>query len=309
MRILCLGAGAIGGYFGGRMAEVGADLTFLVREDRQRFLVENGLRIESPFGDFSGPVNTVTKAEVTGAFDLVLLTCKAYDLPSAMEAIVPAVGKGTAILPLLNGIAHIGMLNEKFGRVHVLGGVAKIGVTLTPEGVIKHLNDWRYITFGEQDGALSARVLALKAVFDKTSVLAAAVPNIMQVMWEKIVHLSTIAGMTSTMRASVGEIARTRYGASLMIEFLECNAAIAREEGFTPSDKFMTEYRTLFSDPQSKYTASLLRDIERGNAIETEHIIGFMLDRANAHKVDSSLHRIVFTHLQSYEQRRAANRL
>jgi 2-dehydropantoate 2-reductase len=309
MRILCLGAGAIGGYFGGRLVEAGADVTFLVREHRQKILAENGLRIESPFGDFAGPVNAVTKAEVTGAFDLVLLTCKAYDLSLAMEAIVPAVGKGTAILPLLNGIAHIDLLNEKFGRAHVLGGVAKIGVTLTPEGVIKHLNDWRYITFGEQDGTLSPRVLALKAVFDKTSVDAAAVPNIMQIMWEKIVHLSTIAGMTSTMRASVGEIARTRCGASLMLEFLERNAAIAREEGFTPSDKFMAEYRALFSDPQSKYTASLLRDIERGNAIEAEHIIGFMLDKANAYKVDSTLHRIVYTHLQSYEQRRAANRL
>ena len=309
MRILCLGAGAIGGYFGGRLVEAGANVTFLVREHRQKNLVENGLRIESPFGDFAGPVNAITQAEVTGAFDLVLLTCKAYDLPVAMEAIVPAVGNGTAILPLLNGIVHIDFLNEKFGRAHVLGGVAKIGATLTPEGVIKHLNDWRYISFGEQDGTLSPRVLAFKAMFDKSSVAAAAVPNIMQIMWEKIVHLSTIAGMTSTMRASVGEIARTRFGASLMLEFLERNVAIAREEGFGPSDKFIAEYRTLFSDPLSKYTASLLRDIEHGNAIEANHIIGFMLDKANAHKVDATLHRIVYTHLQSYEQRRAANRL
>jgi len=309
MRILCLGAGAIGGYFGGRLVEAGADVTFLVRERRQKTLAERGLRIESPFGDFVGPVNAITEAEVTGAFDLVLLTCKAYDLPSAMETITPAVGSGTAILPLLNGLAHIDLLNEKFGRAQVLGGVAKIAATLTPDGVIKHLNDWRYITFGEQDGAMSTRVLALQAAFDTTSVEATAVANIMQIMWEKIVHLATIAGMTCTMRASVGEIALTRYGASLMVEFLERNAAIAREEGFAPPDKFMAEYRTLFSDVRSKYTASMLRDIERGNAIEADHIIGFMLDKADKHKIDPTLHRIVYTHLQSYEQRRAAGRL
>jgi 2-dehydropantoate 2-reductase len=309
MRILCLGAGAIGGYFGGRLTEAGADVTFLVREGRQKVLAEHGLRVESPFGDFTGPVKAITRADIRGDFDLVLLTCKAYDLPSAMETIVPAVGKGTAILPLLNGLAHIELLSEKFGRAQVLGGVAKIAATLTPDGIIKHLNDWRYITFGEQDGTLSARVLALKVAFDKTSVVAAAVPNITQIMWEKIVHLATIAGMTCAMRASVGEIASTRDGASLMVEFLERNAAIARAEGFGPSDKFMAEYRTLFSDAQSKYTASMLRDIERGNAIEADHIIGFMLGKAYTHKIDAALHRIIYTHLQSYEQRRAANRL
>jgi len=308
MRILCLGAGAIGGYFGGRLVEAGGDVTFLVREGRKKALTENGLRIESSFGDFVSPVNVVTMEEITGDYDVVLLTCKAYDLPSAMQTIAPAVGSGTAILPLLNGLAHIDLLNEKFGRTRVLGGVAKIAATLTPDGVIKHLNDWRYITFGEQDGAMSPRVLALKAAFDKTSVVATAVPNIMQVMWEKIVHLATIAGMTCTMRASVGEIARTQHGASLMVEFLGRNAAIAREEGFAPSDKFMAEYKILFSDVQSKYTASMLRDIERCNAIEADHIIGFMLDKANKHNIDPTLHRFAYTHLQSYEQRRAANR-
>ena len=309
MRILCLGAGAIGGYFGGRLIEAGADVTFVVREQRRKYLAEHGLRLESPFGDFATPVKAITKTEISSTFDVILLTCKAYDLPSAMETIAAAVGSDTAILPLLNGVAHIDILNAKYGRACVLGGVAKIAVTLTPEGIIKHLNDWRYITFGEQDGTLSPRIMALKAVFDKTSVVAAAVPNIMQIMWEKIVHLSTIAGMTCTMRASVGEIARTRDGASLMIEFLELNAEIARGEGFPPSDKFMEEYRRLFSDTKSTYTASMLRDIERKGSIEADHIIGFMLDRAQAHKINPTLHRIVFVHLQSYEQRRATNRL
>src|SRR6185437_2133185 len=186
MRILSLGAGAIGGYFGGRLIEAGADVTFLVREQRRKLLAERGLQIESKFGNFSSAVKAITQQEIDNQFDIVLLTCKAYDLPSAIDSIAPAVGAQTAVLPLLNGIAHIDILSAKFGRDRVLGGVAKIAATLTPDGVIKHLNDWRYITFGEQNGELTPRVQVLKKAFDKSSVVAAAVPNIIQIMWEKL---------------------------------------------------------------------------------------------------------------------------
>ena len=304
MRILCLGAGAVGGYFGGRLVESGADVTFLVREQARKDLAERGLRIESKFGNFSGPVKVVTRAEIVDTFDVVLLTCKAYDLSSAIETISAAVGDGTVVLPLLNGVAHIDVLNERFGRERVLGGVAKIAVTLTRDRGIKHLNDWHYITFGEQGGELSPRVLALKAAFDKTSVVARAVPNIMQIMWEKIVHLATVAGMTCTMRASVGEIARTQDGVALMLEFLERNVQIASRAGYAPSNEFIAEYRQLFADKTSAYTSSMLRDIERQGPIEADHIIGYVLSRAKIFQIDATLHRVVYTHLQSYEQRR-----
>lgn len=309
MRILCLGAGAIGGYFCGRLFESGADVTFLVREPRRKNLAEHGLRIESQLGNFTGPVQTVSAAELRGPFDLIVLTCKAYDLTDAMDAIAPAVGPGTVILPLLNGVAHIELLNARFGRDKVFGGLAKIAVTMAPDGTIKHLNDWRFITFGEQDGTSSARALALKAAFDKTSVAASLVPDIMQKMWEKLVHLATVAGMTGSMRANLGEIARTRYGIGLMTAFLERNVAIATAEGFAPPEPFLAEFRPLISTPNSPHAASMLRDIERHGPIEADHIIGFMLERALAHGVDPEMHRFVYTHLQAYEQRRAANRL
>ncbi len=306
MKILCLGAGAIGGYFGGRLVEAGTDVTFLVRERRRRQLTEQGLNIESRFGDANLVVNAITPEQVSDGYDIVLLTCKAYDLTSAIQTIEPAVGRDTAILPLLNGVAHIEALNTKFGKERVLGGVAKIAATLTPDSVIKHLNDWRYITFGEQNGLLSSRVMALKSAFDRTSVVATAVPNIMQTMWEKVVHLSTVAGMTCVMRASVGDIARTPLGSRLMIDFLEQNAEIARREGYAPSEGFLNEYRQLFRDTKSPYTASMLRDIERGGPIEADHILGFMLDKAVDHQVDADMHRFIYVHLKSYEERRAA---
>jgi 2-dehydropantoate 2-reductase len=307
VRILLLGAGAVGGYFGGRLAEAGSDVTFLVRAGRYDQLKANGIRIESVFGNADVPVQAITQPDLTASFDIIVLTCKAFDLASAVEAIAPAVGPDTAILPLLNGVAHIEQLNVRFGSDRVLGGVAKIAVTLAPDGVIQHLNDWRFITFGEQTGVLSDRAKALKAAFDQSSVVAKAVDNIMQIMWEKVVHLSTVAGMTCAMRASVGDIARTEGGTNLMLEFFERNAEIARREGFTPSSAFMAEYQQLFRNQSSTYKASMLRDIERNGPIEADHIIGFMFKKALYHKVDPELHRFVYAHLKSYEARRNGN--
>jgi len=309
MRIVVLGAGAIGGYFGGRLVEGGRDVTFLVRDGRKAGLQKNGLRIESQFGNFSGPVRAVTRDEIAAPADLVLLTCKSYDLASAIDAIRPAVGAKTAILPLLNGLSHIDDLNREFGAERVLGGFAKIAVTMLPNGTIKHLNDWRFITFGEQNGEMSERVGAVKAEFDRTSVVGTAVRDIMAGMWEKLVHLSTVAGATAVMRANIGEIARTAEGAALMIELLETHAEVAKRAGYAPSAAFMDEFRAILSDRKSASTASMLRDIESKGPIEADHISGYMLKKAREHGVDDRLLRVIYIHLKAYEQRRAAARL
>ena len=309
MKVVSLGAGAIGGYFGGRLVESGCDVTFLVRDGRKASLQKSGLRIESGFGNFSSPVRAVTREEISAPADLVLLTCKAYDLSGAIEAIRPAVGPETAILPLLNGLAHLDELNRVFGAGRVLGGFAKIAVTMLPDGTIKHLNDWRYITFGEQTGAMSGRLGVVKALFDRTSVVAAAVPNIMAGMWEKLVHLATVAGATAVMRANIGEIVRTEEGSALMIELLETNAAIAARAGFACSAGFLDEYRALLSDRKSMHTASMLRDIENKGQIEADHIIGYLLRKAREHGVDDRLLRVIYVNTKAYEQRRQAGRL
>lgn len=309
MQVMVLGAGAIGGYFGGRLVEGGQDVAFIVREGRKQALLRDGLRIESGFGNFSGSVRAITANEIAAPADIVVLTCKAYDLDAAIDAIRPAVGPQTAVLPLLNGIAHIPKLNAAFGSGRVLGGLAKIAATLSADGSIKHLNDWRYITFGEQDGQVSERVVRLKDAFDRTSVVAKGVPDIMQEMWSKVVHLATVAGMTTLMRASIGEIATTPDGTAVATRFLEANAEIAAREGYPPSEAFLSEYRQLFADRSSGYTASMLRDLEKGGRVEADHIVGFMLQKAREHGLDDSLHQISYTHLKSYEARRAANRL
>ena len=309
MKILILGAGGIGGYVGGRLVQAGADVTFLVREKRRGQLRSQGLCIESPYGGATLQVRAKLQCEIDDAHDLVLLTCKAYDLRSAIEPIKPLVTRSTAILPLLNGIAHIDILNEQFGRDKVLGGTAKIQVTLTPEGIVRQLNDWQTITFGEQDGAESARVREFKVLLDKTGIDAKLSRNILRDLWLKLVHLSTVAGMTCLMRANLGEIIRSAEGGALLREFFDRNVRIAAAAGHAADESFVNTYYDLFAQRDSLYEASMLRDLEKGGPIEAEHILGYMLRKCREAALDDTLHRVAYTHVKAYEERRAAQRL
>jgi 2-dehydropantoate 2-reductase len=310
VRYLVLGAGGTGGYFGGRLAESGADVTFLVRDGRRKSLSEQGLRIESQFGDAQIAVKTVAAAEVAPVYDAVMLTCKAYDLDTAVAAIAPALASNGYVLPFLNGIAHIDVLNEKFGRYRVLGGTAKIQATIMPDGAIRQFNDWRTITFGEQSGQMTERVRALAALFEAAKgVEVFAVADIVQRMWEKLVHLSTAAAMTCLMRANVGEIIRTPYGRELFLDQLRCGAAIAAANGHAPSAAFMKSWEDTFSQQNSMYSTSMLRDIERGGQTEVEHILGFMLGKAEKAKIPCNTLLLAYTNVKAFEQRRAAGRL
>ena len=306
MKILVLGAGAIGGYLGGRLTEAGADTTFLVRDARRAQLEGDGLRLRSIFGDLDCPVATVGASELTPDYDLVLLTCKAYDLESAIEAIAPGLAQDGMVLPILNGLGHIPVLNDAFGPERVLGGTIKLSASRLADGTIKHMNDWHWLRFGEQEGGLSERVLAAQAAFDGCIGLeAVALDNVMQEMWEKFVHLATAAAMTCLMRANTGQIVSTGEGAALFQQMLETSAEVARASGYPPSEEFMETYRTLFADRQGAYVTSMLRDIEAGNRTEGEAIIGLMLQRARDLKIDSTLLTVAYAHLKAYEARQA----
>jgi 2-dehydropantoate 2-reductase len=214
------------------------------------------------------------------------------------------------VLPFLNGIAHIDVLNEKFGRHHVLGGTAKIQATIMPNGAIRQFNDWRTLTFGEQSGEMTERVRALAALFEAAKgVEVFAVTDIVQRMWEKLVHLSTAAAMTCLMRANVGEIVRTPHGRELFLDQLRCGAAIAAANGHAPSAAFMKSWEETFSQPDSQYSTSMLRDIERGGQTEVEHILGFMLDKAKKAQIPCNTLLLAYTNVMAFEQRRAADRL
>jgi len=309
--MLVLGAGALGGYYGGRLVEAGtAEVVFLLRPARRAQVVRDGLRIDSPFGAWQGSVATLGTGEARPGWDVILLSCKAYDLDDAIAAIRPAVDARTVILPVLNGLSHVDRLVAEFGADRVLGGLAKIQAMLAADGTVRQLNDWRWITFGEPDGTLSERVRAIEAAFAPAKgVVAAAVPDIMARMWEKLVHLGTSAIGTVLMRANVGEIARSPGGVDFLHRMLDRNAAIADARGFPMREAFMAEFRAVFADTQAAYATSMLRDLEAGGRIEADHILGFLLEAARAAGVPHEVHEAAFLHAKAYEQRRGAGRL
>src|SRR5262245_60058121 len=195
MRFLVVGAGATGGYFGGRLLEAGRDVTFLVRPARAEQLAAAGLTIASPAGDVtlrSPP--TVLAAGLKEPFDVVILSCKAYDLGGAIESFAPAVGPGTAVVPLLNGMRHLDGLDARFGAGRVLGGPCFISAKRGEAGRIVHVSDIHRLTFGERAGGRSSRVEALAAAMAGAKFEAVASDEVLLVMWEKWVFLASLAG-------------------------------------------------------------------------------------------------------------------
>jgi 2-dehydropantoate 2-reductase len=304
MRILVVGAGAIGGYFGGRLLDAGRDVRFLVRPRRAAQLQKTGLAIRSSFGDVTLPAPPTISAEaLREPADLILFNVKAYDFEAAAAAFAPAVGPGTAILPLLNGMAHLDFLNARFGARTVLGGLCVISVTLNPEGHILHLNDQHLLAFGEQDGSASARCEAIAAAFAGARFESRLSRAIVQDMWEKWVLIATSAGINCLMRANVGDIVAAG-GTDLAVELLDECAAIAARHGHAPTAPSFERTRKLVTTPGSAFAASMLRDIERGAPIEADHIIGDLVSRGGDATAYPLL-RIVLANLKAYEARRA----
>jgi 2-dehydropantoate 2-reductase len=305
MRILVVGAGAIGGYFGGRLLERGRDVTFLVRPRRAAQLAATGLSILSPFGDAALPSPpTVTAGSLRDPFDLVLLSCKAYDLAGAIESVAPAVGPGSAILPLLNGMGHLDALDRRFGAARVLGGLCIISSTLDPDGRVLHLNQLHTLVYGERDGARSGRIDAIASVFEGVLTDAQASPAVLHEMWEKWAFIAALAGITCLMRASVGDIVAAG-AVDLATGLLDECAAIAGAEGFPPGTAALSRARALLTAPESPLAASMLRDMERHAPIEGSHIVGDLLRRGQARSVATPLLRTADVHLRAYEARRA----
>ncbi len=320
MRILVVGAGGIGGYFGGRLLEAGRDVTFLVRPRRAALLAERGLVIRSPAGDVTvhAPPTILADALQSTAhdalrndarpssahYDLILLSCKSYDLDDAMRAFAPAVGPRTMIMPMLNGMRHMDALRERFGDGAVLGGLCMIASTIDGDGAIVHLNAVHTLVFGERDGSRSERVLDVERAFSGARFDLRLSDTIVQEMWEKWVFIATGAGMTCLMRASVGDI-EAAGGAGLVIELARECAAIAARAGYPPSDEAMARTRAMFTTPGSPLTASMYRDIERGGATEGEHLLGDLLRRGDGAEHEHSMLRVAYTHVATYEVQRA----
>lgn len=305
MRMLVVGAGAIGGYFGGRLLQAGADVTFLVRERRAAELAAAGLVIKSPLGDVTlkNPP-TVQADKLSEKFDVVLLSCKAFDLEDAIKSFAPAVGPNTAIIPLLNGMKHLDVLDQKFGRERVLGGLCAIAVTLNEKREVVHLQPLQSLTLGERNGKMTDRVRAIADVMAKGNFGSKASEEIIQDMWEKWVFLASLAAMTCLMRTSVGNILASPGGKDFVLGMLDECSAVAAAEGHAPGAPYLERIHGMLTAEGSPMTASMFRDIKAGAPVEADHVIGDLVARADAAKVPVPKLRTAYTHLKAYEKAR-----
>jgi 2-dehydropantoate 2-reductase len=306
MRVLVVGAGAIGGYFGGRLLQAGRDITFLVRPRRASELATAGLVIKSPNGDVTlkNPP-TVQADKLNEKFDVVLLSCKAFDLEDAIKSFAPAVGPGTAIIPLLNGMLHLNALDKKFGAEHVLGGLCAIAATLNDVREVVQLQPMQSLTFGERDGKMSDRVRAIADVFSAING-ATASDHVMQDMWEKWVFLASLAASTSLMRTAVGNILAAPGGKDFLLGMLDECSAVATAEGYAPGGPFFERAKGMLTTAGSPLTASMFRDIKAGLPVEADHVIGDLVARADAAKIPVPKLRTAYTHLKAYELQRTS---
>ncbi|AOF80443.1 2-dehydropantoate 2-reductase family protein [Methyloversatilis sp. RAC08] len=304
MRILILGAGGIGGYFGARLQQAGADVSFLVREARAQRLRDTRLRVWSPLGDVQVTPELLTAVAEGNHFDLVLLSCKAYDLASATDAIAPAVGPHSVVVPLLNGIAHLDELDARFGRARVAGGVAHLALTVDETGAIRHLNATQRLIIGARTNPAPPALDWLGALVTRMSPDYTVSAGIEQDMWDKLVFISVLAGATCLMRASIGDILDTRAGRSLIEGMLDESAAIATAGGHAPSVDRLAGYRTQLTEAGSTLTASMLRDVLRGAPTEADHVLGDLVRRAGQWAVPTPRLDLALSALQAYEAAR-----
>jgi 2-dehydropantoate 2-reductase len=314
LKILVLGAGATGAVFGGRLVEAAnadkaaIDVTFLVRAARARALAERGLVFRRATGEVTLPVRSVVTIAADARYDLVLLSCKSYDLDSAMTSIAPAVGPETLVLPLLNGLGHFDQLDQRFGRDRVLGGLCYLAGSLGDDGVITQLGAVERIIYGTRKGNMQtarARLEQLHAAFRQTPVDCRLSDDILQDVWEKYVFLTSLAAMTCLMRASIGDIAATDDGEAIMKRAIaECEAA-ANAAGHPSRRDVLKQTKAQLTEPGSPATASMLRDLEAGRRIESGHIVGEMLLRARLAGSDATVLQLAWAHLQARDLRLA----
>ena len=302
MRILVVGAGAIGGYFGARLLAAGRDVSFLVRPRRAEQLQRIGLAVTSPHGNLDLSTPPLRYAQNLAEFyDLVILSCKSYDLEHSMDDFAPAMGPESRVLPLLNGLRHLDLLDARFGARRVLGGVARISSTLDADGRIHQLGPFNELVFGSRTpGAIDDDIAQMLRTPGFDTHLSA---DILHEMWEKWVFIAAAAATTSLMRAAVGDIVAANAVHVPMGLMREC-AAIAAENGFAPREKATAAGLAVLAAPGSLFTASMLRDIEQRSRIEADHIIGDLLRRAS-NAAHTPLLGTAYAHLKAYEARRA----
>jgi 2-dehydropantoate 2-reductase len=305
MRILVVGAGAVGGYFGGRLIQAGRDVTFLVLPRRAEEIRAQGLRILSPMhGDFTVRPKTITAAQIASPYDVIFLSVKSYGLAAAIDDFAPAVGPPTVIIPVLNGMHHMDALAQRFGEHAVLGGVCYVSTEIDSQGRIIQLAGFQSLTYGEPDRKKTARIEAVHQEFSGAGFEAAISGDISRDMWQKWVWLASVGASTCLLRGNIGEIAAVPGGAELCLSVLRECAAIAGACGYPMSEAFLAETSSQLTAPGSTLTSSMYRDLTEQAPVEADTILGDLIERGRKRGVSAPIIQAAFVSLTIYQQGR-----
>jgi 2-dehydropantoate 2-reductase len=305
MRFLVLGAGAQGSYFGGMLLEGGADVSFLVRPNRAAELAERGLVINLPDRRIRQPVKTLLASQIDSRHDVVLLTCKTYDLAGAMEAVAPAVGEHSAVFPILNGINHITILADRFGRDRVLGGLSNIATARSPDGEVIRLPGTAGTTvFGELTATHTARCDGIQRAFTNGGLPSRISDSIIAEMWLKLFGFTAIAAIATLTRARAGEIAAAPASPAFVTSVIEECARVTTAEGHPPPATMKDAIRELFAQSGSIYSPSILRDLEQARPTEGDETIGELVRRADRRGMGAPLLQAALCNLQVNDVKR-----
>jgi len=303
MRILVVGAGAVGGYFGGRLIQAGRDVTFLVLPKRAELIQAQGLRILSPtYGDFTARPKTITAAQIVSPYDVIFLSVKSYDLAAAIDDFAPAVGPQTVIFPVLNGMHHVDVLTQRFGEHAVLGGVCFVATEIDSQGRIIQLADFQSLVYGELDGQKTSRIEAVHQVFSGAGFETAISGDILRDMWQKWVWLASVGAITCLLRGNIGEIVAVPGGAGLCLSALRECAGIAVACGYPMSETFLAEKSHQLTAAGSKLTSSMYRDFQKGAPVEVDSILGDLLERGEKHGLTTPILQAAFVSLSIYQR-------
>ena len=305
MRIAIVGSGGLGGYFGGRLAAAGADVSFLARGAHLQALQSSGLRIESPNGNLHLPRVTATgDASKVGPVDVVFFAVKLYDTDSALPLLPPLVGPDTVVIPFQNGVESVDMLSRAVDRRHLAGGASYIQAALEQPGVIRHIALDR-IVFGELDGTRTPRLERLFEACREAGVSPTLSEHIDVEIWSKFVHLSALSGMTAVARSPVGPLRDDPDLFAMWQAALVETVGVARAKGIDLPRNIFDELQALIQQLPAQSGSSMLQDLERHRRLELPWLSGAVVRMGEALDVDTPLHRFIATVLKPHVNGRA----
>ncbi len=302
MKILILGIGGIGGFFGSYLQKSGVDVTFLVRPKRKDFLLKNGLKVISSIGNLKLIPNLVLAKELTPIYDIIIVSCKAYDLDQAIIDLKLTKGKGI-IIPFLNGMTHLKKLDEEFGCENVMGGVAHISSTINENGTIEHFSHFKKLTFGNRLQNQNHLLEPFLDVCEKTKFDAVLSKNITLDLWKKWIFISTVAGATTLFSSTLGEISNHEVGKKTLIDLYEECRSIAKLNGFTIEDDEVNNVLNNITAEGSLIKASMQRDVEKNAFTEHEEIFGHLISKAQNYNFYSPILTSCYLKMKLYKEK------